>query len=262
MKKTIIALMALAGVAAAGTTSPTVVAFGNSDTSALKAAHPFITDAFYVHGTSNPSITLSNGDVISFSTDGATYAGGTDGSVEKSWGNSAAITEMNAALGLTSGFTAADFSTGSDIYYTATGNSGSKSSITLTLNSANVGDTITLFVTAASRAQHTAGFSITGLAADSITLSYAGLNGNGFTAASGNSVNYSADLAGNWSPNTESVMIYKVTGVLESTSLTMAQGGTVKNGWQTLSYVVVPEPTTATLSLLALAGLAARRRRK
>lgn len=58
MKKTIIALMALAGVAAAGTTSPTVVAFGNSDTSALKEAHPFITDAFYVHGTSNPSITF------------------------------------------------------------------------------------------------------------------------------------------------------------------------------------------------------------
>ena len=57
-------------------------------------------------------------------------------------------------------------------------------------------------------------------------------------------------------------MIFKVTGVLESTSLTMAQGGTAKNGWQTLSYVVVPEPTTATLSLLALAGLAARRRRK
>ena len=102
--------MALAGVAAAGTISPTVVAFGNSDTSALKAAHPFITDAFYVHGTSNPSITLSNGDVISFSTEGATYAGGTDGSVEKTWANSAAITEMNAALGLTSGFTGADFS--------------------------------------------------------------------------------------------------------------------------------------------------------
>ena len=31
-------------------------------------------------------------------------------------------------------------------------------------------------------------------------------------------------------------------------------------GWQTVEYV--PEPATATLSLLALAGLAARRRRK
>jgi hypothetical protein len=57
-------------------------------------------------------------------------------------------------------------------------------------------------------------------------------------------------------------MIFKVEGTLTDANIVMAQATTAKNGWQTLSYKVVPEPTTATLSLLALAGLAARRRRK
>ncbi len=261
MKKTIITLLALAGVASA---APVVVTFGNE----TAPERDFITDSFFVSDVGETTYDLKNGATVTLTpSQGKLWAGPTDGSVEKTWGNAAAITAMNTALGLTAtnGFTAADFSTGSGIYYTASGDGGSSSTLTLNLGeTAKVGDTITLFVTAASRAQHTAGFSITGLG-DDITLSYAGLNGNGFTAASGSSVSYSDDLASNWSPNTESVMIFQVTGTLTSTTLTMSQPGTAKNGWQTLSYVVAPaapEPTTATLSLLALAGLAARRRRK
>lgn len=262
MKKTLITLLALCGVASA---APVVVTFGNE----TAPERDFITDSFFVNNVGTTTYELKNGATVTLTpSSGNLWAGPTDGSVEKTWGNTAAITAMNTALGLTAnnGFTAADFSTNSDIYYTASGNDGSTSTLTLNLGeTAKVGDTITLFVTAASRKQHTAGFSITGLGND-ITLSYAGLNGTtGFTAASGSSVSYSADLAGNWSPNTESVMIFQVTGTLTSTTLTMSQPGTAKNGWQTLSYVVVPavpEPTTATLSLLALAGLAARRRRK
>lgn len=261
MKKTLIALLALAGVASA---APVVVTFGNE----TAPERDFITDSFFVSDVDETTCELKNGATVTLTPSrGKLWAGPTDGSVEKEWGNDAAITAMNTALGLTAnGFTADDFSAGSDIYYTASGDGGSSSTLTLNLGeTAKVGDSITLFVTAASRAQHTAGFSITGLGND-ITLSYAGLNGNGFTAASGSSVTYSGDLASNWSPNTESVMIFQVTGTLTSTTLTMSQPGTAKNGWQTLSYVVVapavPEPTTATLSLLALAGLAARRRRK
>lgn len=261
MKKTLITLLALAGVASA---APVVVTFGNE----TAPERDFITDSFFVSNVGETTYELQNGATVTLTpSQGNLWAGSTDGSVEKTWGNAAAITAMNTALGLTdtNGFTADDFSTGSGIYYTATGNGGSSSTLTLNLGeTAKVGDTITLFVTAASRQQHTAGFSITGLG-DDITLSYAGLNGNGFTAASGSSVSYSGDLAANWSPNTESVQIFQVTGTLASTTLTMSQPGTAKNGWQTLSYVVtpaVPEPTTATLSLLALAGLAARRRRR
>ena len=257
MKKTLITLLALAGAASA---APVVVTFGNE----TAPERDFITDSFFVSDVGTTTYELKNGATVTLTpSNGKLWAGPTDGSVEKTWGNDAAITAMNTALGLTAnGFTAADFSTGSGIYYTATGDGTSSSTLTLNLGeTAKVGDTITLFVTAASRAQHTAGFSITGLGKD-ITLSYAGLNGDGFTAASGSSVSYSANLDDNWSPNTESVQIFQVTGTLTSTTLTMSQPGTNKNGWQTLSYVVVPEPTTATLSLLALAGLAARRRRK
>ena len=258
MKKTLIAFLTLAGVAAA---APVVVTFGNE----TAPERDFITDSFYVNDVGATTYTLQNGATVTLTpSTGKLWAGSSKGSVEKTWGNAAAITAMNTALGLTAtnGFTAADFSVDSGIYYTATGGETSTSTLTLNLgDTAKVGDTITLFVTAASRTQHTAGFSITGLG-DDITLSYAGLNGSGFTTASGSSVSYSNDLSSNWSPNTESVQIFQVTGTLASTTLTMSQLGTKKNGWQTLSYVVIPEPTTATLSLLALAGLAARRRRR
>lgn len=56
----------------------------------------------------------------------------------------------------------------------------------------------------------------------------------------------------------ESVLI-----TLETTHPTVGQGGTFAGlSGMALTYSSVPEPATATLSLLALAGLAARRRRK
>lgn len=261
MKKTIITLLALCGVAAADTT---VVTFGTQESTSNPS---YVTDAWAAIGTASPnmSFTLSNKDVLTLTGDvsGRTfYSGSNDGTVEKTWANTAAITDMNNVLGTS--FTAADFSTGSSLYYTATGDGGSKSTLTLDINSGNVGDTIILYVTAAARGTHTHGFSVTGL--DNVTLSYAGLNGNGFgtSGVDGNSIVYdgsNSTLKGNWSPNSESVMIFKVEGTLTDANIVMSQATTAKNGWQTLSYKVVPEPTTATLSLLALAGLAARRRR-
>ena len=260
MKKTIITLFTLCGVAAADTS---VVTFGTQESNPS-----YVTDAWAAVGAASPSmsLTLSNTDVLTLAGDTSGrifYSGATDGTVEKSWGNTAAITDMNNVLGTS--FTADDFSEKSSLYYTATGDGGSKSTLTLDINSGNVGDTIILYVTVASRASHTHGFSVTGL--DNVTLSYAGLNGNGFgtSGVDGNSVAYDGNnsiLKGNWSPNTESVMIFKVEGTLTDADIVMAQSTTAKNGWQTLSYKIVPEPTTATLSLLALAGLAARRRRK
>ncbi len=52
---------------------------------------------------------------------------------------------------------------------------------------------------------------------------------------------------------------------IDSVTSTIGYGGlTSANGWSinSVTVTVIPEPTTATLSLLALAGLAARRRRK
>lgn len=248
--------------------SPTVVTFGTQTNNPS-----FVTDSLSVTGVKENTHTLGNGDIITLTPSNANYnfySGSSDGTVEKTWGNTQAVQQMNAALGLTQGFAAADFSSGSPLYYTATGDGNSSSTLTLQINSGSVGDTITMFVTVASRAQHTAGFSISGL--DHVTLSYAGLNGTGFgtSGVNGTSVSYNgsnSELTGNWSPNTESVMIFQVTGALTGSDIVMSQPGTAKNGWQTLSYKIVPEPAvpepaTATLGLVALFGLVLRRRRK
>ena len=52
----------------------------------------------------------------------------------------------------------------------------------------------------------------------------------------------------------------KITGVNNAENVVDTDGGFVHVG--SISASIIPEPTTATLSLLALAGLAARRRRK
>lgn len=56
--------------------------------------------------------------------------------------------------------------------------------------------------------------------------------------------------------------IVKVTGALTGDTVSMSFGGGNKPMISSVAYSVTPEPTTATLSLLALAGLCARRRRK
>ena len=266
MKKTLIALLALGGLAAGA--APTVVTLGNLSDDNIKNTYSYVTDSFCVYSGTKDTVKgyfyeLSNKDSLLFTPSAGNMAAAV--AIEQTWGNSDAITQMNSALGLTSatGFTAENFTAGG-FKFTHSSDGGSKNTLTLKLSSAKVGDSITLFVSATSYDTHVKGFSISGLTNTSIA--YAGFNGtSGFSSSiTADSITYSSDYASNWSPNKKSVMLFKVTGTLASTSLTMAAGDTAKNGWQTLSYVVkpIPEPTTATLSLLALAGLAARRRRK
>ena len=54
----------------------------------------------------------------------------------------------------------------------------------------------------------------------------------------------------------------RVTGELSDSQAVAFAADASKNGWAMVAAASVPEPTTATLSLLALAGLAARRRRR
>ena len=80
-------------------------------------------------------------------------------------------------------------------------------------------------------------------------------------------LNSSAELTLTLSPSIKWTDSYKVVAVIDNTAKNLTGGNapTYTMTGITMSAVAtpaVPEPTTATLSLLALAGLAARRRRK
>ena len=88
-----------------------------------------------------------------------------------------------------------------------------------------------------------ANFTVTGL--DDAAVTRATATGNGF------------DSSVTSVPVANLAMI-RVEGTLTEIPVTFAANA-AKNGWAMVSYI--PEPATATLSLLALAGLAARRRK-
>lgn len=109
--------------------------------------------------------------------------------------------------------------------------------------------------------------SITVNTTDTFTLTRLGSSIYFSNLSEGTYVSYTIpkDELNNWDLSTSS-RIYtnngttavKVGVVADLTGLTQEQVMTIAN----CKYHVIPEPTTATLSLLALAGLAARRRRK
>ena len=202
-------------------------------------------DIIYVSDTlsDGTSMLLTNNQSCSF------WGGTADGTIQGTWTNAEALTEVNAAMGTS--YTASDFSSTSTMYYTAPGNGGSRSTLSFDFGDAAVGSTLTMYVTSTGHSNTLTSFDVTGLADASIA--YAANNGNGFSESAV------------YSEGAKTITMFKVTGTITDEAVALAPGVGVKTGFQTVAYSVVapavPEPTTATLSLLALAGLAARRRR-
>ena len=212
-----------------------VACFGNESL----PAKSFITDSFYLNNVPDTLCELSNGDTLFFDSSVANFwAGATDGSIENTWYNTKAVTQLNEALNLgDNGFTNEDFSQGSFIYYSATGSQGSTSTVTLDISStAKVGDKIVIMASVASRQQANRGFQITGISDQDIKLSYAGVFGDGFSHVNTNRVEYNSNNTENWSPEKENVNIFMAEGTLTSTQLVLSQPNTTKNGWQFISY--------------------------
>lgn len=216
--------------------TPTVVAcFGNESL----PDRSFITDSFYLNNVPDILLELSNGDTLFFDSSIANFwAGATDGSVENTWYNTKAVNQLNEALNLgNNGFTNEDFSQGSFVYYSATGNQGSTSTVTLDVSAtAKVGDKIVIMASVASRQQANRGFQITGISDQDIKLGYAGVFGDGFSYVNTNIVEYDSNNTENWSPERENVNIFMAEGTLTSTQLVLSQPGTIKNGWQFIGY--------------------------
>lgn len=218
-------------------TPTTVACFGNESL----PDRPFITDSFYLNNVPDTLCQLSNGDTLSFDASESNFwSGASDGSVENTWLNTKAVNQLNEALNLgDNGFTNEDFSQGSFIYYSATGNLDSTSTVTLDVSAtAKVGDKIVIMVSVASRQGRNKGFQITGISDQDIRLGYAGISGDGFTYVNTNRVeyNYNNAVGENWSPEVENVNIFIVEGTLTSTQLVLSQPNTAKNGWQFIGY--------------------------
>lgn len=245
MKKTLITLIALAGMAAAteaerivsstfeltrtntnppieGVTSLTWefvnTAVGNTYTSVDLGALP---------DTENTTVTIA-------------YKNGKNGAwgQTNAWANQSALEDMNTVLGLNLTTT----QVGALQSMGAWGGSGD-TTLAFSFHPAFVGETATFFVfTSANESGAT--LNVTGMS--DVVSTYASATGTGFD----NTLSAAKDLT-----------LYKVTGVLNNNTIVFSSP-TAKNGWSMAGFsVTAPEPAAATLSLLALAGLAARRRR-
>ncbi len=255
MKKTLITLMALAGMAAADTVTPiTDTTTGTWSThGTISVADGVISTGFTnwqvdaATYTLNKALTYKETDVLHFSFD-ATNNGTGNGMLTLALvGTSNAIVighgnydKLNEVAGHGD-----DVQVGVTDNVTATGGYG--------FAFTNPGDDVTLnIVNNWEDAMPNNGVTTTisgQIAWDgdsySLTLNSSAMSGS-----------YSCDL------NLTTLDITKMVVTIEG-------GGTAQEGWETgtmsnlsISTPAIPEPTTATLSLLALAGLAARRRRK
>lgn len=216
-------------------TPTSISCFGNES----RPDRPFITDSFYLNVVPDTLCQLSNGDTLFFDASVSNFwTGAVDGTIENTWYNTKAVNQLNEALNLgDNGFTNADFSQGSFVYYTSTGQQNSTSTVTLDVSAtAKVGDKIVIMASVASRQHNNRGFQITGISDQDIKLSYAGVYGDGFSFVNTNRVDYNPNNTENWSPERENVNIFMAEGTLTSTKLVLSQPNTIKNGWQFIGY--------------------------
>lgn len=163
------------------------------------------------------------------------------------WTNAAALSDMNAALGTSLTLANLDALPMTN----AGGNSWDEATLTIDFSgSYQEGDQVTLYLMLGSMNDS---YSVTlGGLKTGYTMQYASAKGDGFDAEG-------------LTQTARELTLVKVTGSLTTdATVTVVGSESGRNAFGMVAYSVasVPEPTTATLSLLALAGLAARRRRK
>lgn len=227
MKKTIIALIALSGLAAA------------------EVSMHSMAESSLTQGVSSTSGSFADGTTYEF-TGSAGKLWLSD--VADTWNNAKALEDLNAFAGTS--LTNTDINN-FQIFASGAGTSHTTLTLNFTGNTSfGSGDEITLYVFQGAVNGIASGVSIGGLG--NATYEYASDTGDGFSSS------FSAPSGNN------SLVLTKVTGTLSDTQTVTIGGTTVKTGVAALAYgtvAAVPEPATATLGLLALAGLAARRRR-
>ena len=251
MKKTLMALMALAGIACGADSDTTVITFSTGDGTAGDYKYG-VTWGDYSYNTHNkwqPAFKQEDGVSLSFTTSNAnmytSYTSYVNPSTPTSvWTNSIALTEMNQTLGTS--LTLANLDSAPIAY---AGGGGVKPVLTLNFSDAqNYGNSCIIYLLVGGTDNEVSSLTLGGLA-EGYTMEYATATGSGFS----NTASFSDDRL---------TTLVKITGTFADKTKTVTfQPDSAKSGFAMVAYTV-PEPTTATLSLLALAGLAARRRRR
>ena len=251
MKKTIIALLAVAGLASADST---VITFSTGGNLAGSYAYGVTFGDYSMNTHASQSTELTTEDAIvtvaaetCMYTTYTVYADPSNPSNASLWTNAAALSDMNTALGTSLTLPNLDALPMTN----AGGNSWDEATLTIDFSSSyKEGDQVTLYLMLGSMNNS---YSVTlGGLKTGYTMQYASAKGNGFDATG-------------LTQTARELTLVKVTGSLtKDATVTVAGDDKSRNAFGMVAYSVasVPEPTTATLSLLALAGLAARRRRK
>lgn len=204
--------------------APVVITLGEINTN---AAHDFVTDDFVLNAVGDTTYDLSDGSTLAMTLSGGKFWGthnNGDGVLTGTWTNTAALAEWNSIIN--GSFTAADLSAGDNYCYTASGNGGSTSTATLSLDSSlyTAGSSIiTIYVTATAKSGSLNDFTVSGL--DDCVLSYATNNGNGFVDTPA------------YSNGASAITLIKATGTLNGSDIAM-HSSTGKNGWQSISYAI------------------------
>lgn len=241
MKNSILTSLVFAGFACGA--ESTVLTFD-------KIADSYATDTWQLDGKGNGqgkawngSFTLSDGTTASLNLSTGKFwdksLNGTD------WTNEAALSDMNTTLG--SNITVNDVKA---MKYCASAAGGAKATLTLNFeNNAAIqeGEKVVLYYMLSAAGGETQNVTVVGL--ENMTLTWATAADSGYNTTN---IKLQTDYLG----------LVKIEGTLTANQVITLSSDGGRNGFAMIAYTAIPEPTTATLSLLALAGLAARRRRK
>lgn len=206
----------------------TIVTFGNEN-----VVTDVTTDAMLIHNVGSAEKTLSDGSLISLvPSSGNLWSGARDGAITGTWSNGEALATMNTTLGLAENTIGKSyFGSGSDWYYTASGDGSSTSSLTLRLSGdVLIGSAITFFVTATARDASLGNFSASGLNGSSIAYAV-----NGGTTGFSDTASFSSGEG--------SITLIKYTGTVGVDRTVTFNSTTSKNGWQMLAYNVTSSPS-------------------